>query len=453
MKLYQSIMLAVVCFVSTVGLAQESKKRVDGVIAVVGDHVVLDSDIDKGMVEAQMMGYDVAKITRCELLGSLLENKLFMHQAVQDSIVIDNESLDADFEAQMNRLVEGTGSVENAVKVYKKKNYEELKADLTELIHNNMLASRMQDKIVTHIQITPEEVRQFYQSIPKTELPLIGDEVELAEIVIKPEVSKEQKQAVIKQLNEIRTDILEHGASFASKVYMYSEDQGSIKTGGLYPIDKKTQFVKEFKDVAYSLKEGEISQPFETEYGFHIILLEKIRGNTLDVRHILISAKPTPEAIEQAKEKLENVRLDILNEKITFEDAARKYSDEKDNKNSGGVMLNMQTGETRFEVNRIQDRFLYNAISGLQLGEMSPVNTILDPRNGSTYFQLVKVTNKIDEHQADYTKDYVKIKDFALRDKQAKEVGKWISKKINETYITIVDDYKNCEFKSNWIKK
>ena len=453
MKIFKSILLTLVAFVTVAGTAQEKKKRIDGVIAVVGDHVVLDSDIDKGLVEAQMMGYDVSKITRCELLGSLLENKLFMHQAVQDSIVIDTESLEGEFEAQMNRLVEGTGSVENAVKVYKKKNYDELKEDLTELIRNNMLASRMQEKIVSNIQITPEEVRQFYQNIPKEELPLIGDEVELAEIVIKPEISKAQKQAVIDQLNEIRTDVLEHGASFAGKVYMYSEDQGSIKTGGLYPLDKKTQFVKEFKDMAYSLKEGEISQPFETEYGFHIILLEKIRGNTLDVRHILISAKPTEEAITKANEKLQEIRLEILNNSISFEDAARKYSDEKDNKNSGGVMINMQTGETRFEVNRIQDRFLYNAIHGLKVGEMSNVNAIIDPRNGGKYFQLVKVTNKIDEHKADYTKDYVKIKDFALRDKQAKEIGKWMNTKIGETYISIVPDYKTCEFKSNWVKK
>lgn len=452
MKLIKHIIIAVVALISLNALAQQSKKRIDGVIGVVGDHVVLDSDIDKGFVEAQMTGYDVSKISRCELFGSLLESKLFAHQAVQDSIVIEPETLDAEFESQMNRIVEGTGSVENAIKIYRKKNYDELKDDLKELINNNLLASRMQEKIVSKIQITPEEVRLFFNTLPKDELPLIGDEVELSEIVIKPEISKEQKQAVIDQLNEIRTDILEHGASFASKVYMYSEDQGSIKTGGLYPIDKKTQFVKEFKDMAFSLKEGEISQPFETEYGFHIILLEKIRGNTLDVRHILISPKPTDEAIAKAKEKLDNIRLDILNNTITFEDAARKYSDEKDNKNSGGVMINPQTGETRYEVNRISDRFLYNAISGLNIGDMSQVTLVIDPR-GSKSYQLIKVTNKIAEHKADYNKDYVRIKDFALRDKQSQEVGKWISKKIDETYIYIVDDYKNCEFKSNWVKK
>lgn len=440
--------LAVVSFVS-VQAQQTTKKRIDGVVGVVGNYVILDSDINNTLIQAKATGYDAAKLTRCELLGTLLENKLFTHQAIQDSIVLTDEEVNSYMDGQIDRMVEQAGSIDNVVQFYNKKSYEELRETFFYITKENLLASRMQDKLIKEVTITPEEIRQFYNKIPKDSLPMVGDQIEMAEIVIKPEITKEQRQAVIDKLNEIRQDVID-GSSFASKVYMYSEDKGSIQTGGLYTIDKKTQFVKEFKDVAFSLREGEISKPFETEHGYHIILLEKIKGKDLELRHILIKPKPTAEALEKAKTTLDELRIRILNKEITFADAARQYSEQKETKQSGGILLD-RSGESRFELNKMEDRMLYEMVSNLKVGEISN-NTLVTDSSDKQYYRIVQITNKIPQHLADFSKDYMQIRYVALKSKQNEVIGKWIADHIKDTYIYINDDYQNCNFKSNWLK-
>ncbi|WLD24964.1 peptidylprolyl isomerase [Flavobacterium dauae] len=440
--------LAVMGFVNT--QAQESsKKRIDGVVGVVGSYVILDSDIDNGFIQAKATNQDVSTLSRCEILGALLENKLFSHQAIQDSIVITDDEVNSRMDEQIDRMVEYAGSIDNVVKHYNKKSYEDLRETFFDIMKENLLASRMQEELIKDVTITPEEIRQFYNNIPKDSLPLVGDEIELAEIVMKPEITKEQRQAVIDQLNQIRQDVLD-GASFTSKVYMYTEDKGSLETGGFYTIDKKSQFVKEFKDVAFSLKEGEISKPFETDFGYHIILLEKINGKNLELRHILITPRPTQAALDKAKTDLDDLRIRILNKEITFADAARQYSQDKDSKQSGGIMTN-DRGETRFELNKMEDRTLYSMVSNLQVGEIS-TTTFVNDRTES-YYKIVQLTNKIPEHLADFSHDYMKIRYVALSAKKSETIAKWVSETVGDTYIYIDDEYQNCTFKSNWLKK
>ena len=231
---------------------------------------------------------------------------------------------------------------------------------------------------------------------------------------------------------------------------MYSEDKASLQTGGFYNVDKKTQFVKEFKDVAFSLKEGEISKPFETEYGYHIIQLEKIVGKNLELRHIVMSPKPSQEALDKAKKDLDDLRIRILNKEITFSDAARQYSQQKDTKQSGGILTD-RSGETRFELNKMEDRVLYSMISNLKVGEISATTLVNDASNKQQY-QIVQVTNKIPQHAADFSNDYMKIRGVALKSKQNEVIGKWISETVDDTYIYINEDYQKCTFKSNWLK-
>lgn len=441
--------LAVIGFVNV--QAQEStKKRIDGIVGIVGDYVVLDSDIDNTFIQAKATGYDTSKFSRCELLGTLLENKLFSHQAIQDSIVVTDDEINSMMDAQIDRMVEQAGSIDNVVKYYNKKNYEEFRGYFFDIMKENELASRMQKKLTADVKITPEEIRQFYNNIPKDSLPIVGDQIELAEIVMKPVITKEERQAVIDKLNEIRQDVLD-GSSFASKVYVYTEDKGSLKTGGFYSIDKKTEFVKEFKDVAFSLKEGEISKPFETEYGFHIIQLEKIVGKNLELRHILMSAKPSQEALDKAKKDLDDLRIRILNKEITFADAARQYSQQKETKQSGGIITDRQTGDTRFELNRMEDRIMYSMVSNLKVGEISATTQVPDGTN--IQYKIIQVTNKIPEHAADFSNDYMQIRSVALRTKQNEAVAKWIADTVDDTFIQINDEYQNCKFKSNWLKK
>jgi peptidyl-prolyl cis-trans isomerase SurA len=435
---------------SVVTFAQK-KQKVDGVAAVVGNYIVLDSDIDLMYLELKTQGVDIEKITRCELLGKQLEDKLYAHQAVQDSIVVTDEEVNTFMDNQMNTMVEQIGSKEKLFEYYKKKDEQDFRNYFFEIIKMNKLASQMQRKIVDDITVTPDEVKQFYNTIPKEEIPTIGAEIELSQIVIKPVVSKEDKQKTIDKLNEIRNDVINNGGSFYSKAVIYSEDPGSSSNGGYYKMNKKTQFVKEFKDVAFRLAEGEISEPFETIFGYHIIMVDKIIGQDIELRHIVISPKVTSKATSEALEKIENIKNKIEKGEITFEEAAKASSDDKDTKTNGGLLLNPRTSEARFEISKL-DPSLYNQITELKEGDVSKV--FLDQeRQGTKFFKILKVNKKTEEHKADFGSDYMKIKELALSDKQFREVQKWMSEKIEKNHIKINNDYKDCTFQYNWLKK
>lgn len=427
----------------------QGRSKVDGVVAVVGDFVVLDSDIDMMYRELQTQNVPIKDITRCELLGKLMEDKLYAHQAIQDSIIISDAEVNETMNRQIDYFVQQLGSPEKMVTYFKKKNLETFKQELFELIKNQKLTEQMQKKIIDEVEITPEEVRQFYASFKPEELPRFGAEMEIAQIVIKPEITQAEKQVVIDRLKQIKKEV-QDGASFYSKAVLYSQDPGSQSSGGYYKINRKTPFVKEFKDVAFSMAEGEISDPVETEFGYHLILVEKIKGQDLELRHILITPKPTQESIQKAKEKIENIRQRIINGEISFADAARSESEEKETRNSGGLLVNPKTFDNRFELTKM-DPSLYNRVADLKDNEIS--KPILDEgQRGDKSWKIMMVTNRYDEHVADYAKDYTKIKDLALKEKQMKAIAKWSSEKIKDTYVKVSGNYRECNFANKWVK-
>lgn len=429
---------------------QSKRQKVDGIIATVGDYTILDSDIDKAFLEIEGSGGSIKDITRCQMLGKLLEDKLYAHQAIQDSIVVKDEEVKEKMNQQIDYMVEQLKSMDNVVKYFKKNNEDEFKTELFEVLKQQKLASEMQKKIIDPIQITPEETRNFFKKIPENERPMIGTELEIAQIVITPKVSQVEKQAVIDRLKEIKKQVQE-GASFTTKAVLYTEDPGSRSSGGFYKINKKTPFVKEFKDVAYSLQEGEISEPFETEFGFHIIYLEKIKGQDLELRHILMTPKVTADALKEAKDKIELIKKRIQDKEITFAEAARTMSDEKETRANGGTLVNPRTQDSRFELTNM-DPEIYSQVSNMKSGDISNVILDEDPKAGKRY-KIIMVTNKIEEHVADFSKDYIKIKELALKEKQIDAIAKWSDKKIKETYIKINGEYKDCTFSNNWLKK
>ncbi len=447
----KKILFSLFILVSTTVFAQSKREKVDGVIGVVGDYVVLDSDIDLEIIQLRAQGINTKNITRCELFGKQLEDKLYAHHAIQDSIVVTDAEVNSFMNEQIDAMVQQVGSLDKVVKFYKKKNVEEFKSYFFEIIKMNKLTSQMQKKIVDNVTITPEEVRNFFKNIPKDEIPTFGAEMEVAQIVVKPVITDEERKRVVEKLNEIRRDVL-NGSSFFSKAVLFSEDPGSSSNGGYYKINRKTSFVKEFKEVAFSLGEGEISEPFETEFGYHIIMVDKIRGQEVELRHILISPKVSNQAMKDAKAKIEAIRAKILNKEITFADAAKSSSDEKETKNNGGVLLNPRTMEPRFELTKM-DPALYAQVSSLKDGEISLPILDEDKSGGGKFYKIITVNNRTEEHEADFAKDYLKIKELALRDKQIKEIAKWSEEKIKETYIKISDDYKDCDFTNNWLKK
>jgi peptidyl-prolyl cis-trans isomerase SurA len=436
---------------STVKVTAPSGKKlkIDGVVATVGDYIILDSDIDKGFLEITSQGGSVKDVSRCQVLGNLLEQKLYAHQAVQDSIIVSDAEVKGMMDERLNYMLEQIGSMDKLVKYYQKESEEEFRTYFFDVLKEQKLTTEMTKKIVEKVEITPEEVRDFFKKIPTADLPVFGAELEVAQIVVKPKVTDADKKKVIDKLNGFRKECLE-GSSFATKAVLYSEDPGSSKNGGYYKMTRRTPFVKEFKDVAFSLAEGEISEPFETIYGFHIIYVEKIKGQEIELRHILISPVVTSESLKEAKEKITLIRKKVLDKEITFAEAARTMSDEKETRANGGALVNPKTQDTRFDLTNM-DPSIYSQVSNLKDNEISL--PFLEDVQGKKDFKIMIVTNRIDSHTADYAKDYIKIKDLALKDKQIKAIGKWFDTKIKDTYIKIVDEYKDCNFTSNWLKK
>lgn len=431
-------------------ITSSKKQKVDGVIATVGDYIILDSDIDKSYLELSSQGNSIKDITRCQMLGKLLEDKLYAHQAVQDSIIVKDEEIKEKLNEQVTYMVEQLGSMDKVVQYFKKNSEDEFRTELFDIIKMNKLAAEMQKKIIDGVEITPEETRNFFKVIPESDLPVFGAEMEVAQIVVAPKISDEEKQRIINRLKEIKAEVLA-GASFKTRAVIYSDDRGSASSGGFYKINRKTQFVKEFKDVAFSLGEGEISEPFETEYGYHIIMVEKIKGQEVELRHILMMPKVSDQALKEAKEKITSIKRKIENGEISFAEAARTMSDEKETRANGGILINPKTQDTHFELTKM-DPSLYSEVSNLKDKAVTVPILDDDPRSGKKY-KIITVTDRIDQHTADYARDYVKIKDLALKEKQIKAIAKWTDEKIKETYIKINGEYKDCVFTNNWLKK
>ncbi len=426
--------------------------KLDGIAAVIGDYVILESDIDKTLIDLKTQGASTEDITRCGLLGKLMEDRLYAHQAVQDSLLVSDDQVNAQSDRQIQQLVAQVGSMEKLLKFYRKPDAETFRSELFEINKLRMLSEKMQAKIVEEIEVTPEEVRQFFNKIPEDERPVFGAELEIAQIVKQPEAPEEEKQKVIDRLKQIKQDVEENGSSFNVKAILYSQDPGSKSKGGFYSMTRETPFVKEFKDVAFSLQEGEISEPFESIFGYHIIYIEKIRGQEVDLRHILLIPEIPQSAIDKAVKELDTIRQHVLDGKYTFADAALNFSDEKETKFDGGLLRNPINFDSRFELTKM-DPTLYNQVRNLKDGEISRPIREDDQRGGPPKFKIMKISNRFDEHEADFAKDYLKIQELALREKQFKAIKEWMDEHIDDTYIHVDTGSRGCDFANNWVKE
>jgi peptidyl-prolyl cis-trans isomerase SurA len=433
-------------------VVKKTRIKADGVAAVVGEFIILESDLDREIAQLKAQGADLEGVTRCELFGSLLEGKLYAHQAIQDSVIVNELYIQSLVDQQIQGiLAQSKGDMAGLLKFYKKDSEEALRDEMYEINKNGYLSQEMQKKVTAEIEVTPEEVRQFFNDIPENERPTFGTELKLAQIVVIPEVTQAAKQAVIDKLKSFKTDIEENGSSFTTKVLFYTDDTASKSTGGKYTLNRKRpRMVKEFRDVAFSLQEGEISEPFETEFGYHIILLEKVRGQEYDVRHILLRPELTMDAVKKAEEEIKEVRAKIVDGTLTFAQAAREFSDEKETKYEGGQLVNPTTQDFNFELTRMEPE-LYSQIQDLKDGEISEVLQDED-RINSVKFKILTVTDRIDDHEADFARDYLKIKQLALQDKQIKAIEKWQKATIVDTYVKVNGEYRDCDFQSNWLK-
>jgi peptidyl-prolyl cis-trans isomerase SurA len=418
--------------------AQNKPLYVDGIVAAIGDQIILQSDI---IFQKQALSQEGKVLSDCDMLKEISLEKLLIHHAAIDSVEVTNEEIDESIDRRIQQLVAQIGS-ERKMEEYYKKSILLIKEEMRPLMKNQMISQRMQMTVAENVQISPVEVEEMIQEMPLDSLPLIGTEVELAQIVIDPEVSKEALAETIERLNTLRERILS-GSSFSSMAILYSEDPGSNRNGGEYKGLKRGQFVKEFEAVAFNLRPGEVSKPFKTDYGYHIVQLQTKRGEELDLRHILIKPKVEQEDLDKAKKTLDSLRLQIISGDISFEQVAKKYSSDDESKLNGGVMMNPMTTDTRWNLEDL-DRSIFYAIENIEVGEISPASLVRE-QDGKEIFRILQLRQRIAPHRASLEQDFSLLKSYVENQKRQEKLMDWVSRKKNSTYIFIAPKYRDCQ--------
>lgn len=448
-----AVFLAAV-FTITAQTNVKNRVKVDGVAVVVGKNIVLDSDIDKFKKELAQRIEGKIDITDCEILEEVMLQKLLAHHAVVDSVEVSEAQVMERVETIIQNFSSQLGSVDAVIDYYGFEDEEDLRNELVTIQREQFLIQGMRGTITGEIDVTPEEVRTYYNNLDtESNLPEFGAEIEFAEIdkFVKP--SEAEIDRVINKLNDIKKDI-EEGYSFRLKALINSDDPAAAGngqgSGGKYTITRQSNFIREFKEVAFSLEEGVISEPFESSFGYHIIMVEKIKGQERDVRHILIQPQISQAEMQAVKDEVENIKRQIMAGELTFEEAAIKYSDNKDTSKTGGVVINPDTNDTMFDLTLMQPE-LYRKLNDLKEGEYSEV-FYEEPRAEEKRFKFYYVKTRTQAHSANFTEDYEKIQQLTLQKKQEESVEAWADEKIDDTYIKLNGEYKKCEFDKNWKK-
>lgn len=450
-KALKSISLLLLVFAFTFNMNAQ-RVKIDGVGVVVGKNVVLDSDIAKFKLELEKNSEGRIKITDCEMLEQLMLQKLLAHHAVVDSIIVSDAEVNAQVQRNIQFFAQEYGSIDKVVAAYGFNDLEDLKKELFGIEKENALIQKENGQITENIDVTPEEVRIYYNGLKeKGELPEFPAEIQLAQLVINAESTKEEDERVLKKLKEIKKEI-EEGSSFRMKAIINSEDPSVTQNGGnLGAITKETPFIKEFKETAFSLDVGQVSEPFKTIFGYHIVQLHQIKGNARVVSHILMKPEIPDAKLNETKEKVEKIKKDIENGVLTFAEAVKKYSEDRETKNNGGLIVNEYTGESTFDLTRM-DPALYARVSDLKQGEITDV-FYDEKRGGEKMYKILVMNERTDTHIADLVDDYVKVQSLALQKKKQETIAKWSREKIGDTYIKISKDFQKCTFEKNWKKE
>ena len=427
------------------------KVKIDAVGVVVGKNIVLDSDIEKFKLELENSSEGKIKISDCEMLEQLMLQKLLAHHAVVDSIIVSDAEVNEQVERNIQFFSQEYGSIEKVVEAYGFNDLEDLKKELFGIEKENSLIQKEQRQITENIDVTPEEIRIYFNGLEeKGELPEFPAEIQIAQLVLNAEATQEELDRVVNKLLKIKKEV-EAGSSFKMKAIINSNDPGVTDNGGRYVIDKNSTFIKEFKETAFSLDVNQVSEPIKSKFGYHIIQLNQIRGETRVASHILIQPEIPQEKLDETKEKLEKIKKDIDTGVITFDEAVKKYSEDKDTKNNGGLIVNPYSGESTFDLTRM-DPALYARVNNLQKGEMSDV-FYDEEREGKKMYKVMIMKDRTNTHIADMVDDYVKVQNLALQKKKQETIAKWSREKIGDTYIKISEEFRKCTFDKNWTKE
>ena len=423
-------------------------QSVDKVVAVVGVNPILQSDIEKKRGQAKL---DSIPFNPCSALEDLLYQKLLLVQAVKDSVEVTDEQVEDELDRRLRHFIYQFGSVK-AFESYIGKSVDKFKEESKDELKEVLLVQKMQAKITEGISVSPSEIKAFYDAIPKDSIPFINAEVEVGHIVKVPAVNPELKKYAKEKLESIRQDIISGKKDFSTSAISYSMDPGSAMNGGLYKEIQRGSFVPEFDAVAFRIKEKEVSEVFETTFGYHILMVEERRGEEMDVRHILITPEAADVDLFKAKSFLDSIANLVQKDSISLSEAASRFSEDEETKNNGGLFMNSLTGTTLFEMSQVSqiDPNIVFVIDNLKTGELSaPALTQYQTKKS---YEIIFVKSRTEPHRANLKDDYQRIQQEALAEKKEKNTNSWITKKAATTYIHIDDQYKKCKFDNVWIR-
>lgn len=444
-KIFTLILMLTVLVGGFLPAQVQKGQLVDGIAAVVGNEIVLESDIWEQENYARQQG--AAQVDRCDFLENIVNNKLLIYYAKKDTL-IENRSAAIKTQAneKYNYILSQFPDERTMLNSYKFRTSYEMKSAIEKISTDEYYGQAKYGRITQGVNITPSEVTDFY-NLYRAQLPEVKDEVVLSQIIRYPKLSDAHRNEIKGRLNKIKEDI-KNGESFENMARIYSDDPGSAANGGLYKNVAKGKMVKPFEAAALNLQEGEISEPVESDFGFHIIQLVKKSGKFYDARHILLKAEPNAEEIAAARKELDSIRTQILAGKITFKEAAFKFSDDKATKFNAGVIVGGD-GSDRLEKISLPATLAYQT-AGLNKDDITEV--FEDEQNNRKVVSILKINEVIPQHTLDINTDFERIKQYALNKKRGDLVEKWVKQQIPETFISIDNRYKNCNFKLDWLK-
>lgn len=431
--------------------AQPEGIVVDKIAAQVGDNIILLSDVESQKQQAVASGIQLNPNIRCEILEQLMYQELLVNQAKLDSLVISDEQVDAEMENRIRVIENQIGSRQEMEKFYGK-TVNEIKDEFREVIKNKLLADEMEHNITKDISVTPKEVQDFYATIPEDSIPLINSQLSFQQIVYYPAITKEDKQLAYDKLGEIRRNILA-GKSFETQARIHSMDPGSASDGGKIEASRG-MMVPQFEAALFSLNPGDVSDVFETSYGYHIVKLVSRKGDDYICRHILISPEFSAVELSKAAALMDSCYAKLNSKKMTWEEAVIRYSNDESTMQNKGIITNPITGEQTWDMEDLNqvDQQIFLITDAMEKGDISQPNLYMNIFDHKQGIRIVRLMNRTEPHRANLQQDYALIKRAAENDKKQNTINNWIKGKINNAYIRIDDEFKNCEFKNNWAR-
>lgn len=424
-------------------------KMIDEIVGTVGAEIILWSDIQLQKNQIKAQGYK-GDITDCEVLEEILFEKILLNQAKVDSVEVSDDMVDSELNKRIDVFVRQIGSVE-ALEDYYGKSMSEIREEFFEALKDQLLVQRMEGVVSSDVNVTPSDVQAFFESIPKDSLPFINASVEMAMIAKFPTATTEETERVRTRLREFKASVEKGQDDFETLAALYSEDPGSASRGGALGLKPRGTWVPEFDAAAFSLNEGEVSAPFKTDYGWHIMQMVERRGELYNANHILLIPKVSADGLNAARTELDSIRTLILRDSVSFPLAASRYSDDERSKNQNGAMVNQATGSTVFEMDEL-DPNLFLVIDSLERNEISqPVFFQNEAREKG--YRIIKLVNRTKPHRANLTDDYQILQNMASEKIRAETMDRWMRLRIEETFIKLNEAYRECDFGYPWVKE